>query len=85
MLTKKQLLRECTALANSPLSLLELERLELAAIESVRERKPDVDYAKIILRMTSEIRKARGIWDSDDQALTQREIDDELAMLRGQS
>lgn len=85
MLTRKQLLRECTALANSPLSLLELERLELAAIESIREQKSDVDYAKIILRMTSEIRKARGLWDSDEMAMTEREIDDELAMIRGQS
>lgn len=86
MLSKKQLMRECTALANSPLSLSipELERLELSAIEAVRESGPGCDSAKLILRMASEIRKVRGLWDHDGD-MTQREIDDELAMLRGQS
>lgn len=87
MLNKKQLLRECTALANSPLSLLEMERIELAAIEEIRSGAGSVnrDQARLVLRMTSEIRKARGLWDSDEQAMTEREIDDELAMIRGQS
>lgn len=85
MLSQKQLLRECTALANSPLSILEIEHLELSAIEAVRASVgPGCDSAKLILRMTSEIRKARGLWDHDGE-MTQREIDDELAMIRGQS
>lgn len=78
-----QLLKECTALANSPLSVLEIERLEIAAIESIRVHAQDHDYARLILRMTSEIRKARGIWDHVE--MTDREIDDELAMARGES
>ena len=85
MLSKKQLLRECTTLANSPLSVPEIEHLELASIEVVRASSgPDRDRARLMLRMTSEIRKARGIWDQDAE-MTQREIDDEIAMLRGQS
>ncbi len=84
MLTKKQLLKECTALANSPLSVLEIERLEIAAVEAIRLQAPkDLEFARVILRATAEIRKARGLWDHVE--MTDREIDDELAMVRGQS
>lgn len=86
MLSKKQLLRECTALANSPLSILEIERMEVAAIEAVRAASGEErERAKLTLRMTSEIRKARGLWDSDETEMTESEIQDELAMMRGQS
>lgn len=75
---------ELADLANSPMSLHELEYMELGAIESMmRPDDPGRARAKVILRMTAEIRKARGQWH--ESVLTDNEIDNEIAEIRGLS
>lgn len=76
-------MRAIKPLAHAPLSPLEIERLEVESIEAIRVHAPDADRARLVLRMTWELRKARGTLDH--QEMSQREIDDEIAMLRGQS
>jgi hypothetical protein len=77
--------RELAALANAPLSVTDIEMLELEAIETVMHGGDGMRLrqAKLILRATAEIRKRRGIWDATE--MTERDIDDEIAMLRGKS
>lgn len=70
--------------ATQPLSLHDIELLELESIEILtRQDTSQHERAKQILRMAAEIRKARGVWD--EKTLTQEEIDREIAMLRGAS
>ncbi len=78
------LLNDLSECANIPLTMEELERVELAAIDIMtRPDDPQRDRASMALRMAAEIRKARDCWD--EQALTDREIDSEIAEIRGLS
>ena len=55
--------------------------LELQAVRVLIDRVvDDMPHARQVLRMTAEIRKARGTWD--DLVLTTQEIDEEIAHLR---
>lgn len=70
-----------TELANAPLEQREMDMLELQAIRVLVDRVvDDMPHARQVLRMTAEIRKARGTWAA--QELSTREIDDEIAYLR---
>lgn len=72
---------ELAALANAPLTQREIAMLELQAVRVLIDRVvDDMPHARQVLRMTAEIRKARGTWD--DLVLTTQEIDEEIAHLR---
>lgn len=80
----RQLERELMALAHAPLDLASIERLELEAIDAMMYGTGEPrERAKLVLRMTSEIRKSRGCWDETE--LMQREIDDEVASVRARN
>ena len=84
MTMNRELERVLSACANTRLSIADLELLELEAIEIImRPNDPQRDRAKRVLSATAEIRKARGIWDAHE--MSERDIDDEIAMLRGRS
>lgn len=74
--------RELAALANAPLQIADLELLEVEAVDAMVNAGPGSrrDRAKLTLRMTAEIRKARGLWDHEE--LTEREVDAQFADLR---
>lgn len=73
--------RELLDLANSPLDQREMDMLELQAMRVLVDRMvDDIPHARQVLRLTAEIRKARGTWDAKD--LSTREIDEEIAHLR---
>lgn len=82
MKTATEVTDELTRLLSDPLSLREIEMLELVAIDVVTRfyDGPKLLHSKNILRMTAEIRAARGCWN--DETLTQAEIDREISELR---